>query len=90
MNPPPAQIDGATVIEWAWSEPEPFGEVPVNSTGPIFGLAIAKYDDAEGIYRFSCDRDWSCVQDEFYNSAEEAKEQLPEQYRRVAAIWRSL
>ena len=86
MNPPPAQIDGATVLEWAWSDIEPFGEVPGSSTGPIFGLAIAKYED-EDIYRFSCDHDWECVQDGLYESVEEAKRLLPDQYRCVPATW---
>ena len=90
MNPPPAQIDGANVLEWAWSGDFTFGEVPGNTSGPIFGLAIAKYDNADGIYRFSCDHDWDCVQDGLYDSVAEAKEQLPDQYRLVSANWQKL
>jgi hypothetical protein len=90
MNPPPAQIDGAKVLEWAWSGSEPFGEVPGNPTGLIFGLAIAAYENEAGFYRFSCDRHWECVQDAIYDSVEDAKLNLPDQYRQVAAAWRLL
>jgi hypothetical protein len=89
MNPPPAQIDRATVIEWAWSGAEPFGEVHGNSTGPIFGLAIAAYENEAGFYRFSCDRNWESVQDEIYDSVEDAKHQLPEQYKGAGVGWQN-
>lgn len=52
---PPGEIDGARVVEWAWSGAELFGEVPGAEHPEIFGLAIATYNDCE-FYRFSCDR----------------------------------
>jgi hypothetical protein len=85
---PPEEIDGARVIEWAWSGSNPFGEVPGAESPEIFGLAIATYDDIQ-FYRFSCDRNWGTVQDAIYESAADAKEQLPDQYRNVEAHWQT-
>jgi len=51
---PPHEIDGARVIEWAWSGVVSFGEVSGASTAEVFGLAIVTYDDVK-FYRFSCD-----------------------------------
>jgi hypothetical protein len=81
---PPALIDGARVLEWAWSE-TPFGEV---GDIAIHGLALCQYDGSTQVYRFSCDAAWSCQQDALYDSVEEAKQALPAQYRRVEAEWR--
>jgi hypothetical protein len=88
VKQPPAQIDGATVLLWAWSGAEPFGYVGgINDPNnyAIYGLAICTYDDPESFYRFSCDENWETVQDGEYGSAEEAVRRLPEQYRRVEA-----
>ena len=85
-NEPPTEIDGARVIEWAWSGDQPFGAVPGADSTQIFGLAIATYDDRE-FYRFSCDRDWETQQDGLYVSVDEAKHLLPNQYRLVEANW---
>jgi hypothetical protein len=86
MSMPPTSIDGAKVLEWAWSGEHPFGEVPGAESPLIFGLAIATYDGQQ-FYRFSCDRHWVTQQDAVYDSASLAKEQLPLQYRRVPAQW---
>ncbi|MBK1835701.1 hypothetical protein [Roseibacillus ishigakijimensis] len=83
---PPTEIDGARVIEWAWSGDQPFGEVPGADSPEIFGLAIATYDDRE-FYRFSCDRNWETQQDGLYDSVDDAKRLLPDQYRLVEANW---
>lgn len=83
---PPNEIDGARVIEWAWSGDGPFGEVPGADDSEIYGLAIATYDDIE-FYRFSCDKNWNTVQDALYDSVAAAKDQLPDQYRNVVAEW---
>jgi hypothetical protein len=83
---PPSEIDGARVIEWAWSGDQPFGEVPGADSPKIFGLAIAAYDD-RAFYRFSCDEEWETQQDGLYASIDEAKRQLPDQYRNVEAQW---
>jgi len=82
---PPAEIDGAKVLEWAWSGDVPFGEVP-GADMKIFGLAITTYDRRE-YYRFACDRDWETQQDALYASNEDAKNQLPDQYRMVEVNW---
>lgn len=85
---PPKEIDGARVVEWAWSGTKPFGLVPGTEPPEVFGLAIATYDDVQ-FYRFSCDRNWETVQDDVYNSVAEAKEGLPEQYRNAEARWQT-
>lgn len=83
---PPNKIDGARVIEWAWSGDDPFGEVPGTVHPEIYGLAIATYDDIV-FYRFSCDRNWNTVQDALHDYVAAAKDQLPDQYRNVVAKW---
>ncbi len=88
-NSPPLEIDGALVLEWAWSGWNPFGSVPGATESDIFGLAIATYD-FERYYRFSCDRNWNTIQDAVYESIEEAKRMLPDQYKGVAAVWHSI
>lgn len=85
-NKPPLEIDGALVLEWAWSGQNPFGFVRGAEPPEIFGLAIATYDYKQ-FYRFSCDKDWNTVQDSSYNSVEDAKLKLPEQYKQVRAVW---
>ena len=87
---PPQELDGAKVIKWAWSGHKPFGFVGNEDNTEresIYGLAICSYGDDKGIYRFSCDRNWETIQDGFYDTVEEAIEQLPDQYKNVAADW---
>ena len=86
LREPPSEIDGAKVIEWAWSGHQPFGEVPGAKSPEIYGLAIATYDGEE-FYRFSCDENWETQQDGLYDSLDDAKDQLPDQYRMVEACW---
>ena len=90
---PPSQIDGADVLEWAWSD-VPFGTVGIQGDPapgtPIHGLAICKYAKSETIYRFSCDANWETEQDADHDSIEQAKEWLPQQYRNAPIVWRSL
>ena len=88
-NPPPREIDGARVIAWAWSGSTPFGVVPGADPSEIFGLAITTYDNRD-FYRFSCDKECNTVQDGLYASVRDAKEQLPDQYRNVAAEWHAI
>lgn len=86
---PPGHIDGARVLAWAWSA-LPFGHVAGDAgEAPvaIHGLALCQYADENNVYRFSCDAQWDCVQDERYASVDEARAQLPAQYRAVAASW---
>lgn len=91
MSKPPKEIDGAKVLEWAWSGSKPFGVLCNESgelTSQIFGLAICSYTGSNKIYRFSCGPEWEVEQDSDYNSIAEAKKALPPQYREIEAIWR--
>jgi len=83
---PPSEIDGARIVEWAWSGDIPFGEISGAPSPEIFGLAIATYD-GEQFYRFSCDRNWETQQDGSYDSLLAAKQQLPDPYRSVEVNW---
>ena len=86
---PPDLLDGARIVEWAWSGSIPFGEVPGADSPEIYGLAIATYDGIR-FYRFSCDQNWNTTQDAVYDSVAEAKHQLPEQYRNVKIYWQEV
>lgn len=86
---PPSHIDGARVLAWAWSG-LPFGHVANDAgTAPvaIHGLALCQYAGESAVYRFSCDAQWDSVQDARHASMEEARQQLPAQYRAVTATW---
>lgn len=90
MSNPPLQIDGAKVLEWAWSGSEPFGVVRYTSgdiAAEIFGLAICQYPNSDTIYRFCCDSNWESEQDSDYSSVQEAKSELPEQYTNQPVKW---
>jgi hypothetical protein len=86
---PPSHIDGALVLEWAWSE-TPFGYIRFQDgsvAATIHGLAIARYPDSELFYRFSCNARWETEQDAAYSSVEEAKAFLSEQYQQSPVTW---
>ena len=90
LNPvkPPPYIDGALILEWAWSE-TPFGHVRFDDgsiAAAIHGLAIGRYPNSEVVYRFSCNAQWETQQDADYASVDEAKS-LPEQYGSAPANW---
>lgn len=91
INEPPNELDGARVVKWAWSGNKPFGLISSGSDDQIeiYGLAICQYDDTGNVYRFSCDSDWEVQQDGSYESIDEALRQLPDQYKLVAARWRT-
>jgi hypothetical protein len=94
INEPPDELDGARVIKWAWSGNKPFGLISIvngSSDDPIeiYGLAICQYDASDNVYRFSCDRSWNVQQDGSYESVDDALRQLPDQYKLVAAKWRT-
>jgi hypothetical protein len=89
---PPAYIDGAKVIKWAWSGPKPFGYVGmIDSPGreDIYGLAICQYENSDSFYRFSCDKYWETVQDASNATDEDAIRFLPLQYANIKADWQS-
>ena len=78
---PPKEIDGARVIEWAWSHPEPFFVVPYSDRSggiPIHGLAICRYEDSGAIYRFSCNENWETENDSPQDSIAAARQRLSE------------
>ena len=86
---PPDELDGARVIQWAWSGSDPFGYIDVVEPGQriaIHGLAVCRYGNSPGVYRFSCDEDWEVHEDGLYNSIEDALT-LPEQYKLGVAKW---
>lgn len=90
MSKPPKTIDGAEVIEWAWSGEKPFGVLRYESgsiASEIYGLAICRYPKSGEIYRFSCNSEWETEQDAPYESEEKAKTYLPLQYQQVKANW---
>lgn len=91
MKNPPAKLDGAKVLCWAYSEDDPFGVVECDEDGvvaTIQGLAICQYGD-DCVYRFSCDLDWEVQQDGVYESIEEAKRLLPDQYKNIPVNWQN-
>ena len=86
---PPSHIDGALVLEWAWSD-IPFGHVPFSDgsvAATIRGLALCQYRDSQKVYRFSCNANWETEQDMDYASVIEAKNSLPEQYQGAPVFW---
>ena len=93
ITEPPDFLDGAKVINWAWAGQEPFGFV-VNSDDnnknvAIYGLAICQYQGEESVYRFSCDKNWETIQDGLYDNIKEAINELPEQYKKTNADWKT-
>ena len=91
MSNPPKQIDGANVLEWAWSGDKPFGIVMTTDgkvAAEIYGIAICKYENSDIIYRFSCDFDWETEQDSDYSSIEDAKKYIPAQYQNIEIQWK--
>ena len=69
---PPAQLDNADVLEWAWSD-VPFGRI-CDTNGEngiaIHGLAICRYRDGGPFYNFACDHAWEVIGDIDYTSAQ--------------------
>jgi hypothetical protein len=94
VNEPPDFLDGAKVIKWAWAEQKPFGyigsmeetEIEIEK---IFGLAICRFEKSEEVYRFSCNENWIVIQDDIYETVEDAMKQLPKPYLYVKANWQT-
>jgi hypothetical protein len=93
INEPPEELDGARIIKWAWAGEKPFGflqyQDDLYEPLEIYGLAICQYSNSEGIYRFSCDKDWEVQQDGLFESVEDAMRLPPDQYRLVKANWQT-
>lgn len=90
MSKPPAQLDGADVLYWAWSEDEPFGCIPYTDgdiAAVIHGLAVCRYEDSGKVYQFRCNREWDVEGDSDYDSVDDAKQNIPDQYRNAAIQW---
>ena len=90
MVKPPKTIDGATVLEWAWSGELPFGLLTYTSgetAAEIYGFAICSYPEATNVYRFSCNKNWEAEQDSPYESVEAAKDNIPSQYNNALVNW---
>ena len=90
---PPAYIDGARVIKWAWSGLEPFGYVGTPddpNKEEVFGLAICQYEKSGKLYLFSCDKNWETVQDSPHGNVEDAIRFLPVQYKNIDADWQEI
>ncbi len=93
IKTPPENLDGAKVIEWAWSGAHPFGTVRYENGkihSKIYGLAICMYPNSSSVYRFSCDYNWEVIQDNNYSCLEDAKETLPKQYCKVEVVWHNM
>ena len=87
---PPERIDGARVVEWAWSSPDPFFIMPYSDGSggiPIHGLAICRYDESRQVYRFSCDDKWETQNDSSHDSIEDAKTAESGQYDVLSVKW---
>lgn len=87
---PPDFIDGAKVLQWAWSWPEPFGWLTSEDGSvkeAVHALAFCQYENSSTIYSFTCDQNWETMQDGVFGSIEDAKKFLPQQYRNVVANW---
>ena len=88
---PPHEIDGAEVVLWAWSAPEPFFRMPCGEASiPIHGLAICRYADSGSVYRFSCNSDWETRNDSPHPSVESATKGESGQYDIASVEWHRL
>ncbi|WML48518.1 hypothetical protein RCG23_25410 [Neobacillus sp. PS3-34] len=74
----PSELDGAKVIQYTKNVvSNDFGfvlyqEESTKKKVKITGIAIAKYEDGEGFYLFSCDLNWQVIGDYFFFSLDEA------------------
>jgi hypothetical protein len=55
--------------------------------GPMAGLAVCKYDNAQGFYLFGCDQNWQSVTDTWHQTLEDAMYQAEFEYEGVAKTW---
>ena len=87
---PPEFLDGARVLEWAWSGDQPFGYMNDDTGLPVcavHGQAICQYDGQHDFYRFTCDKNWDVVNDSPYDSVKEAKDGAEQMYRVSRSHW---
>jgi hypothetical protein len=74
----PNELDGAKVIMSTTNKKSNnFGYVESNDENArvvnITAVTIAKYEDGEGYYIFSCDLNWNVIGDLYFYSLEEAE-----------------
>lgn len=84
----PREIDGALVLRWANVR----GRAPTGATRHVVrgqevsefaGLAITRYEDADGVYLFYCDVVWKVVSDTYHDSVDLAVEQAVREFGRL-------
>ncbi|MEM1027794.1 MAG: hypothetical protein AAGJ38_06895 [Planctomycetota bacterium] len=76
MSKPPAYIDNAKVLFWAWSGEKPFYAIKFTDgrhAHDIYGLAVCRYEKTNSVYRFSCDANWETQGDTDCDTVEDAK-----------------
>ena len=88
---PPAQLDGADVLWWAWSGREPFGELCNASERErwVFGFAVCRYGGSYNYCRFSCNEKWQVVNDSMHADKAAAKAAIPSNYDAGRVAWQS-
>jgi hypothetical protein len=81
----PSHIDGAEVLQVAFLD----GVKPTGATrhvvngaeaGDFAALAIARYEQAQGVYLFYCDDAWQTVTDTYHETVDGAIEQARREY----------
>lgn len=82
---PPDQLDGAEVLEWAWSGVQPYGSLHSTEVG-IHGFALCR-DDTGQLHRFSCDGMWGVQQDAPVGNLSSGRTDLPAQYKTAELEW---
>jgi len=93
MNAPPKLVDGARVLAYT---PIDSRHVTSGRTKHLVGgvpaprphaLAIARYDDAHGVYLFACDQAWKTVTDTWHQSIDDAKAQAEFEHAGTVNTW---
>lgn len=89
MIDPPAMLDGASVLRVAdlgqmTTSGRTLHLVAGQRIDEPNALAIAKYEDGEGVYLFYCDRDWNVLADTFHETEEAAMEQARFEFDKIA------
>jgi hypothetical protein len=93
MLKPPAQIDGATVVEYGClSEPTlPAGYVPPPGGGkalePIQNFAVCSSNGDGGFYLFCCTPDWRYMTYCYEESLQQAKNQVGVEFGQNIDLW---
>jgi hypothetical protein len=90
MGPPPMEIGGATVFQYAVLDEQcrPTGNcrhwVGPILIGPANGLAICQDAVTGGYYLFYCDQEWGCIADTWHETQKAAMKQAEFEYQGVS------